>query len=743
MVGTGSGRSPEGTALQVNAVFKLNYPNSSTISTSIVAGVLESVDDVSSANYFDPIRVLAYVQKDYEFTRVSDALDSCAKLKVEGELLGFEYNRTCAHLSTLTVQKFRLGYGGSCSGHYCGPFDRARFYQSFMGFNQVQCSENGRLRLYIVFTDREHFGFSKIMLPEKSLVAEGIWDHEKKRLCLVACRVLNFSSSLAEETVGDCTIRLSLWFPSVLSIENMSMASGWIWSTLDRSDSKYFDKVSIGVVENRMISAPGAKYNYTQMDRVKRFCIRNYDRKMGERVYPDTRYIGDMRFGMSLTNAEGKSAWGYANPLFINQNLYNRFPPFGMSVPSLAELNQSSISNVSFWNVSYKMGYTFSNASVYASEATELSSEGTYDARTGKLCMVGCLRGNLSLDCEVLINVQFPSLDPKVGEHLTGTIKSLRKQSDPLFFKPLEISSYGIYHGQAAETIWWMDMEIMMVLISLTFSCVFIGLQLFHIKKNPDVLPSISITMLAILTLGHMIPLVLNFEALFSRNRNQQNVLLRSGGWLQVNEVLVRLITMVAFLLQFYLLRVAMSSRSADEGKKGLWVAEKKTLLCCLPLYAVGGLIALLVHLRSSGTQQKRLYFLDSHHHSLWEDLMSYAGFILDNFLLPQFILNIFWNSKDKSLAPSFYAGMTIVRAFPHLYDAYRAGHYVPHLNSSYIYASRDGDFYSSAWDIIIPFEGGLLVVLIYLQQQFGGASLLPRRIKESGGYQMVPVANH
>ncbi|KAF9604427.1 hypothetical protein IFM89_006436 [Coptis chinensis] len=45
--------------------------------------------------------------------------------------------------------------------------------------------------------------------------------------------------------------------------------------------------------------------------------------------------------------------------------------------------------------------------------------------------------------------------------------------------------------------------------------------------------------MLAILTLGQMIPLVLNFEALFKTNHNRQNIVMGSGGWLKVNEVLV------------------------------------------------------------------------------------------------------------------------------------------------------------------------------------------------------------
>lgn len=45
-----------------------------------------------------------------------------------------------------------------------------------------------------------------------------------------------------------------------------------------------------------------------------------------------------------------------------------------------------------------------------------------------------------------------------------------------------------------------------MVLISNTFSCVFLGLQLFHVKKQPELLPFMSLVMLVILILGYMIP---------------------------------------------------------------------------------------------------------------------------------------------------------------------------------------------------------------------------------------------
>ena len=76
-----------------------------------------------------------------------------------------------------------------------------------------------------------------------------------------------------------------------------------------------------------------------------------------------------------------------------------------------------------------------------------------------------------------------------------------------------------------------------MVLVSNTLVCVFVGLQLLHEKKHPDVLPYISVVMLAVITLGHMIPLILNFEALFMANHSVQNTFLGSGGWLEVNEV--------------------------------------------------------------------------------------------------------------------------------------------------------------------------------------------------------------
>lgn len=297
-----------------------------------------------------------------------------------------------------------------------------------------------------------------------------------------------------------------------------------------------------------------------------------------------------------------------------------------------------------------------------------------------------------------------------------------------------------------------MDFELIMVLVSNTLVCVFVGLQLLHEKKHPDVLPYISVVMLTVITLGHMIPLILNFEALFMGNDSVQNTFLGSGGWLEVNEVVLRMVTMVAFLLELCLVQLIWSSRQGEGSHPGLWDSEKKALYITLPLYIGGGLTAWLVHISKTSHQKRFRPFRLSRHKfslprehfyrppSLWEDFKSYAGLLLDGFLLPQILLNIIFNSETKALASSFYVGTTIVRILPHAYDLYRAHSSAWYLDLSYIYANHRMDFYSTAWDIIIPSGGILFALLVYFQQRFGSRCILPKRFRESTAYEKVPV---
>ncbi|KAH9802678.1 DUF2921 family protein [Citrus sinensis] len=288
-----------------------------------------------------------------------------------------------------------------------------------------------------------------------------------------------------------------------------------------------------------------------------------------------------------------------------------------------------------------------------------------------------------------------------------------------------------------------MDLELLMVLISKTLACIFVVFQLLYVKKHRDVLPFISLLMLVILTLGHMILLVLNFEALFFQNEYPHSVLLRSGGWLEVREVIVRVVTMVAFLLHCRLLQHSLSRRMRDNSLKALWTAEKKALFLTVPVYLAGALIALFVNWRTSKTGIMAQSFLyNNHQHSLWGNLRSYAGLILDGFLLPQILLNIFHNSRENALSRFFYIGLTVVRLVPHAYDIYRAQNYVQEFDGLYIYADPAADIYSTGWDVAILFVGLLFAAIIHFQQQFGGRCLLPRRFRELEVYEKIPEAS-
>lgn len=245
--------------------------------------------------------------------------------------------------------------------------------------------------------------------------------------------------------------------------------------------------------------------------------------------------------------------------------------------------------------------------------------------------------------------------------------------------------------------------------------------------------------MLMILTSAQMIPLVLNFEAMFLSSRDKQTFLLSTGGWLEVNEVTVRIITMIAFLLQIRLFQHVWNSKTSEEPKKESWAGEKKAAIVALPMYVLGGLLTLLLNwIRNNYFGNKGMIYKK---YPLWGDLRSYAGLILDGFLLPQILLNIIGSSKGKALSYPFYVGTSAIRVVPHAYDQYRMRNYpMAFTNQTYYYANPSVDFYSTAWDVVIPCGIVALAVIVFLQQRRAGRwVLLPQRLREFAMYENVP----
>uniref|UniRef100_A0A165Z2H3 RING-type E3 ubiquitin transferase n=1 Tax=Daucus carota subsp. sativus TaxID=79200 RepID=A0A165Z2H3_DAUCS len=809
--------------------------------------------------------------KQYEYKLISEEIARGFDVDVKkGEVLDSHPGYICS-LFSMEYVPFDLEYASNCSSSIknCSPVDRALGYMpTHIALYSIQCPEYGnKMRFLVQFTNSAYMGRYAMFNPNSTLVGEGLWDEKTNSLVIVGCRIS--STSLGDVRVGDCSYRLSLWFPSVWSIKNRDKAVGQIWTNKTSEDLGYFGRTKLRSTSTYgYLNVPGLKYEYTGIERMSKLCPKKAAGR-GKRYPRGQSY--DMRFDMSVK----EFAWGDAEPLFVGNKSYAHSPVYISNsrwggyreiVESEAEVEDAD--NVPV-NVSYKLrfysmgddklgaGRSSLNASFDSNGQLVISAEGVYDAGTGSLCMVGCrnMGFNHSADCDIVLNFQFPESEGSNGGYIKGSMKSTRKQSDPLFFEKLSITAtsfsssqaqrsiwridleitmvlisntlaclsicYQIYYARkypktlsyislvmlviltlghmiplvlnfealfmpkqdtrymllnsagwlevnevivrvvtmaafllqsrllqlawtAERSLWRIDLEITMVLISNTLACIFVSFQLYHVKRYPNSVPYTSLLMLVILTLGHMVPLVLNFEALFKPKQNTQNTMLSSSGWLEVNEVIVRVATMVAFLLQFRLLQLAWTARHTGENEPSISVAEKKSIFVSLPIYIFGGLVAFLVNWKKNyyASAPRAFHYSQAQgqQHTLWGDLRSYAGLILDGFLFPQVLLNIFHMSRESALSMPFYVGTTVVHSVPHAYDIYRAHNYVPaHVNGTYLYANPSADFYSAAWDIIIPMGGLLLAGIIFLQQKYGGRFINFREVEL---YAKVPVAD-
>ncbi|KAJ4726304.1 DUF2921 family protein [Melia azedarach] len=741
--------SKQGTFTDLEVVFKLsNLKNSSSI-TTLVSGSLESLSSTDDLNYFEPISILILPRMGYGYTLFSKELsdefpggyDSLKSLP-----LSSLSRRFCSVVSR-AVNEFNLKYTRGCSSaKSCSPFGAAavEYLPGVVSLKQMEClEEEKKMRILIEFHNSSYVGYYQPFDFNKTLVGEGFWDDKTNQLYVLACRFLNTAESLVNASTGDCTTRLSLSYPAIWSIGETSTIVGRIWSEKAVNDRGYFDKILFRNSENSFGAVSGLKYEYTETNRARKLCW--LERKPGKnkgKKYPNGHSY-DMQFNLRVKIPNANSSRGYATPVFVDDQFYQRY--LYQVAPSGSGISTSVVGKFNHntpVNISYKIGVRLlpgvnldghlspPDISRSSSQMVEISAEGIYDAETGQLCMVGCRNTILnnhslitdSMDCEILINFQFPPSNPKNNEgYIKGSIKSMRGKSDPLYFEPLDVFSISYSAVEVIKSISRIDWEIVMALISNTIACLLVGFQLFHVKRHPEALPSISLVMLLLLILGHMIPLVLNFEALFFKNYDQQNALLSSGGWLEGNEVLVRIIMMVAFLLEFRLLQLVWSAKLAgDEDKTGLWCAEQSTFFLSLSLYAIGALIFLPFNRRNLrydivSHSSPHTYYLDPQS-SLWGGLKSYAGFILDGFLLPQILFNIFWNSKENALSSLFYIGTTSLRVLAREYYDYN-------INSNY---------FSDTCNVVISLVSLAFAAIVFLQQRFGSRFIVPMKFGDA-----------
>lgn len=764
LVGSGTNRRVAGKILHFDVVFKSIYPSTTVINSSLITGTMESLNSEGSEGYFKPISVMSFAKINYEYTlikkEIQGEVDSVDDNNVDTSLVNvMGRSGSCYQFSNLE-DYFELGYKMDCDGRNCSWIDGVLgFLPRFMSLNEIDCTGNKMVRVSFGFSNASDIrnGFRQPLDPYRTLVAEGAWNAGKNQLFFVACRILNFTKNPLNATIGDCSVRINFTIADSLSIRDSSVITGHIWSIKSVDEPGYFDKIEIQASGSRRAALPDMKYKYTEIDRAKKICEEKKGGKQKGKSYPDP-YSSDMKFDMEVKNSKGKRAWGKAYPVFVGDRFVQDIYPYYHS--RLLPSPKPSVNNTyhGSLNVAYRISFSpkdefkVGGRSFSTNETLQISAEGIYDTEDGHLCMVGCWNlkhdenaalNTSKLDCDTFVNIHFPPRDSKAKDVVKGTIESKRENSDPLYFDHLDLSATSLTTIQVDRAFWRMDFEITMVLISNTLACIFVGLQLFHVKRNPGALPFISVVMLVVITLGHMIPLLLNMEAVFLSSPSKRTMLFGSGGWLEVNEVLVRVITMVVFLLEVRLLQLTWSARgSDDDSTKTLWECEKKVIYYTLPLYAFGALVAWFIQLLrgSSNAPLRHLSINSNPSLPFWHDMKSYAGFILDAYLLPQIMFNVFSDSKERALAVPYYIGTTVVRLLPHAYDMFRTHSSTSSFDPWYIYADPRMNFYSTTWDILISCLGLLFVTVIFLQQWLGGRWVLPKRFSKIVQYEKVPT---
>ncbi|KAF9611999.1 hypothetical protein IFM89_037282, partial [Coptis chinensis] len=202
---------------------------------------------------------------------------------------------------------FELEYGSNCDATKNCSLVASSIgdLPEFMSFSELQCSDEQRLRLLIRFSNTSHAVYRDALAPSTMLVGEGHWNGDYNPLHIVACRFLNYRDSLANASVGDCLIRLSVWFPAIMTITNRSSVVEQIWS-------------------NKTSNESGLKYEYTKTGGVVKSCAKE-DSKKGV-IYP-SGYSYDMKFDMRVRNSKSAQSWGYSVPLSVGDQFYEQGVP--------------------------------------------------------------------------------------------------------------------------------------------------------------------------------------------------------------------------------------------------------------------------------------------------------------------------------------------------------------------------------------------------------------------------------
>ncbi|MCO5596714.1 hypothetical protein L7F22_050782 [Adiantum nelumboides] len=724
-----------GSDCKVKALFR--YPLANTVNQPLMKGIIRSMRDLSDPLFFKPIIITGVVEAPYVYKKDDEIAEIGALVPANvPKHISVWKDDTALCQFPWYKQSLNVAWNKQCTIQDCSPFKSVGPSTTSNLLIENMVCLGGKVHGFFIFTHIQSQPEHHMLQSASDVFAvEGVWNASTGQLSAFACYLAGATNTSLVFDSRDCDLTITLQFPTTLDLTFRYSVIGQVVRKARSPFTPFKPFLFTGHIDITYgaigwgRSPPQLEYAYTpeRITQARSHCQAgglggSKRSKIGKRKlkYPDGQTFTDLGFQGLMKDSSGSSSEAYFSPVAVDKRTNSYFNPSLGVVTGVVASNKKRSLNISFDINLYILGGSlkpFQNVT-----SNRFSAEGVYKPKTGLLCLSACRSLALSTvqtasklyegdkDCEMYVTVQFPSTNPGYFDkhQISGQLVSSREPKDVLYFSPVTITSGPIYYQvQAANSLVQIDLEIVMGIVSLTMAVLFVGLQLRHVKNNSKVLPHISLLTLVVLTLGHLIPLVLNFEALFPMG-SRKNILQWNGGWLEINEVIVRLMTMVVFLLLVRLLHLTWVSKGESVGNEGPWNMEKGSLRVCLISYGLAGLIAAIVYGVKGGK------FVDV--------LKGFAGLTIDFFLFPQVVGNYIWEVQGIVLSSPFYMGMTFVRTLPHVYDSVRKLEFFSLRDRRYYYANPSWDFYSNAWDVVIPCGGLLFAVLVFCQQRYGGA---------------------
>ncbi|CAM6089770.1 unnamed protein product [Calypogeia fissa] len=644
---------------------------------------------------------------------------------------------------------------------------------------------------------RRHSG-----LDGHTLVAEGYWTNRSSTLCMIACQVDD-----ATGQTDNCNFRVTLHIPLSLSITQRSLFKGSISSLLDDNQAGSFFPLSfhaeLNLNERNLpygyLSALRYNYSMMAMDLAGALLDRfepetrlktpwfKYPSLIGEEVGHYHSLADDLTiYGLKIReqkSSEGQNVWNTVN---FDLVAVDKFLPFLYSVfmqvrEEAAALNMSDTivtqtdprpnrlqETRKYLNCSGTLEFLGEYVDNNMKRLT-ISTEGLYNPLNGKMYMVGCRTIHASwqqidensfdlvdgMDCEIEVVLQYPTtfamwlLNPGVKVK----VHSNRPVSDIFHFEDIDTETYPIlYKGQREQLVSRKSFEGALSVLTLSITLVCIISQLIYIGNHEQSTPYISLSMLAAQALGYAIPLITSAESLLARKFDyREEYFFRESGSVQMIIYVDKILTLVALLIFLRLFEKVWRERRSlcDLGDAGNVPRERKVLMICFIIHAVGFISVMLLHTQHSRPRVEDMYpapamgndiYVGNETQTwplgasvdwirkgpLWQVLQEYTGLIEDLFLLPQVVGYGLWDVTGKPLRKFFFVGLTFFQIVPHVYDYIRSAR----LGSfgSPMYANPEFDFYTNVGNILIPALALIFALLVYCQQRWKGFLRLPRR---------------